>query len=339
VNDASGTKELPRLARSIAPVAILAAVTYAALSAYGDVHEIGALLEDFHWPSLGIALALSTLNFVLRGFRFQYYLRELRVRVPLWEAMLVFLAGLVMTVTPGKMGEVFKSFLLKWTHDAPLKHTSAAIVAERFTDLIAMLLMTSVGALYLDGGLLLAGLLLALIVGLVVLSLWYDLGLFVIRIVARPKRIARFAPKLTEAYDALHRMLRPAPFVLGVLLALVAWATHVAALMVVLDAFPGGSITAPHAALVYCGSLIAGVIALVPGGIGVAEAGMAGLLRYVGGGSISAPLAATVTVLVRLVTLWWAVLVGGLSTVLHRRLTGWAEGAHSKLDAPPSRLE
>ena len=60
--------------------------------------------------------------------------------------------------------------------------------------------------------------------------------------------------------------------------------------------------------LAYVGPLLAGAAALVPGGVGVAEATMAGLVSRLGG----VPLAdgSAITAIVRGLTLWWAVLVG-----------------------------
>ncbi|MEC8423772.1 MAG: UPF0104 family protein, partial [Myxococcota bacterium] len=66
---------------------------------------------------------------------------------------------------------------------------------------------------------------------------------------------------------------------------------------------------------------LAGAAALVPGGVGVAEATMAGLVAELGGCAL--PVASAVTVIARAVTLWWAVLIGlgalGLWTIGGRR--------------------
>ena len=58
---------------------------------------------------------------------------------------------------------------------------------------------------------------------------------------------------------------------------------------------------------------------MLPGGLGLTEASMAGLLQGMGGPGLTAAIAAASTILIRLVTFWWAILVGVASLVLWRR--------------------
>src|SRR5690606_27672852 len=132
--------QMKGLLRTLAVACVLGALTFAGLSAYGDMSAVVHDLRDFDYRYLAGALILSMGNFLMRAGRWQFYLRHVGIRIPLGESVLVFLAGMVMTITPGKMGELFKSFLLKWTRDTPLAESSAIVVAERVTDLIALLL-------------------------------------------------------------------------------------------------------------------------------------------------------------------------------------------------------
>ena len=59
---------------------------------------------------------------------------------------------------------------------------------------------------------------------------------------------------------------------------------------------------------------VAGALAMLPGGLGVTEAGMAGSLQVLGHG-ITPSIATGATLLVRLATLWWAVIVGALALI------------------------
>jgi glycosyltransferase 2 family protein len=266
---------------------------------------------------------LSSLNFLLRGARYHYYLRTVGVSIPFAESVLVFLAGLLMTVTPGKVGEFFKSFLLKWTRDRPLRVTSPVIVAERFADLVAMLLLAAWGGLSTPQGLLLGLTILAVAAAVLALGIREEIGLLVLAGLERIGPIKRFVPKLRDAYVSLHSILHLKPLVVGLALGLVAWWLQVETLREVVKGFGAPPLAAQPAAFVYCGSLIVGVLALLPGGIGVTEAGMTGLLRFVSGGALSPALATAVTLTVRVATLWWAVAVGLVATLIHRRITGW----------------
>ena len=59
--------------------------------------------------------------------------------MPLASSALVFGAGLSLSITPAKLGELVKSYLLREMHDVPAPQTAPIVVAERVTDLVALL--------------------------------------------------------------------------------------------------------------------------------------------------------------------------------------------------------
>jgi len=63
---------------------------------------------------------------------------------------------------------------------------------------------------------------------------------------------------------------------------------------------------------------LAGALSFLPGGLGVADASMTGLIRLLGDTSKAA--AAAATVLIRLATLWFAVALGLLGLLVEARL-------------------
>jgi len=91
--------------------------------------------------------ALAFSNYLIRFLKWEYYLGVLEIRgVPKGESLLIFLSGFVLTVTPGKVGEVFKSLILKEIHGVPVERTAPIVVAERVTDLIGVITLIAVGA-------------------------------------------------------------------------------------------------------------------------------------------------------------------------------------------------
>ena len=83
------------------------------LFSYGDFNDIGGQLSRFPLTYLLAALGLAIVNYALRYLRWLYYLRFLKIPAPLGLSALVFLAGLAMSITPGKAGELIKSYLLR----------------------------------------------------------------------------------------------------------------------------------------------------------------------------------------------------------------------------------
>ncbi len=307
-------------ARNVVLATVLGVVVFAGLSLYGDVQALLENLSAFDLRMLGWAVVLASGNYAVRFVRWQYYLRRIGVAVPAGESALVFLSGFVMSVTPGKLGEVFKSLLLYESRGASIARTAPVVVAERLTDLMALVVLTALGALSFEQGvpITIGG---VLVVGLVLLGLaWRPLGELGLALAGRLPVVRRIVPKLREAYESLRTMIRPGALAVATLLGVVAWGLEVVSLGVIVAGFPGASLGWEETTFAYSASTIAGALAMMPGGLGVTEAGMTGLLEALGGPSLTAAVATATTMLVRLATLWWAVLVGFVALFLFRRM-------------------
>jgi uncharacterized protein (TIRG00374 family) len=299
-------------ARPVVIVLLLSVLVFALLSALSDVRALGHSLATFDLSHLFAALALVSGNYFLRFLRWQFYLRTLGVVVPLRLSALVFVSGFVMSVTPGKMGEVFKSVLLHEYRGIGIARTASVVVAERLLDLVALVVLVSLGsaafvhgrAIALAGGVVVAGIVLACTVR--------PLGHFILSQLARLPKISGIVPKLRESYDALHALTRPAPFIVSAGYALVGWALECVATWVLVRGFAGAEIGWQGATFGYAAGTLAGALAMLPGGLGVAELGMSGSFRAAAP-ALTVATAAAATILVRLCTLWYGVALGGIA--------------------------
>jgi uncharacterized protein (TIRG00374 family) len=300
---------MKRTLRRVVAAMLLAVVLYAAFVLYAGYREIEASLLTFRWSSFGGALALATLNYGLRFLKWEYYLGRLGVRgVGKTDSLLIFLSGFVLTVTPGKIGEVFKSAVLSGTHGVPAARTAPIVVAERLTDVIGVIILIVIGSAGFRGGLSWAAIGTVLVILGLVFILWRAPGLAMVRWLDRRQgRLRRLAPKLREAFDSLRVLASPAALLWPTLLSVVGWGCEGTALWLLLHGF---GVPAPLSLSVffYATATLAGAIIPVPGGLGVTEAIMQeGLLRL---GDIAQGPATSAMILTRFATLWWAVLVG-----------------------------
>lgn len=297
---------------------VLGALVFAALSLYGDVRSLAAHLASFAWPTFALALVLSSSNYALRFLRWQHYLRTLAIDVPVGESALVFLAGFVMSVTPGKLGEVFKSYLLWEARGISIARTAPIVLAERVTDLLALVVLTALGSLVLEEGAVIAAIGGALVGAVLLVVSVRRIGEIVLALVARLPGLGKLTPRLRESYDALQAIVRPVPLLFATALATLSWGLECVALWLLVHGFQGASISIEAASLSYSASTVAGAIAMLPGGLGITEAGMTGSLQALGT-NVDASIATGATLLIRLATLWWAVVVGALALALLRR--------------------
>lgn len=304
-------------ARRLVSALLLAVVFYGAAIAYTGFHSMGQSLGAFRWVAFGYAIALATANYLLRFVRWQYYLRLLEVRtVGRLDSLLVFLSGFVLTVTPGKVGEVFKSAVLGQTHGVPVARTAPIVIAERLTDLIGVVLLILCGSVGFRSGLpwALAGVG-AVSVGMVAI-LWERPSNAFLGWIHRHARFARLEPKLREALWSLRLLAGPKALPWPMALSIVAWACEGVGLWVLLRGFGHGP-PVLLSVFFYETASLAGALIPVPGGLGVVETMLREQLVRLGG--VPTGVATASMILVRFATLWWAVAVGFLALALLRR--------------------
>jgi uncharacterized protein (TIRG00374 family) len=286
---------------------LLGVLLYGAAVAYSGYQRVHLALDSFHWSAFAAAICLASLNYCLRFWKWQYYLRRLGVTgVPAGESALVFLSGFVLTITPGKLGEVFKSAVLARTHGVPAERTAPIIVAERLTDVIAIVIWVVVGSTGFHGGSYWAAAgTLAVALGLLCI-LWEPPVRLLIRRIEQG-RWARFAPKLASAHASLRVVASPSALAWPVLLSLIGWGLEGVGLHALLAGF-GHAPALSFSMFFYATATLAGALVPVPGGLGVTEAIIHQQLVSIAGAP--EPVAAASMILIRLATLWWAVLVG-----------------------------
>jgi uncharacterized membrane protein YbhN (UPF0104 family) len=272
---------------------------------------------SFRWSAFALALALASFNYGLRFLKWQYYLARLQIRgVSITDSLLIFLSGFVLTITPGKVGEVFKSALLAETHQVPAARTAPIVIAERLTDVIAMIALILLGSVGFSGGLLWASLgAAAVLLGLSFIVWPVPVERLLGWLDRSPGRGGRLAPKLREAWVSLRVVAGPAALALPTLLSIVGWGAEGLALYALLWGF---GTPAPLALTVffYATATLAGAIVPVPGGLGVAESMIQQQLVHLG--HVPAAPATSAMILIRLATLWWAVVVGFVALGLLR---------------------
>jgi len=301
----------------------LGLLVYAGLGFWGDASEIGAELQAFNLWLVPVALGLSFLNYVVRFARWERYRVLLNIELDRTTSFLIYLAGLSLTVTPGKMGEAFKSWLIRRIDGTPVAVSAPIVVAERFTDLLAFLVLVAIGGLATQPEYAwIFWTTLGLCGVLLVCFSSARVGNFACACVAKLPVVGRLAPKVREAFASTRRLMSPKELIMPTLVSTLGWGLECTAFYLVANAFGAG---VPYLFAVYTFALsaVAGaVLILAPGGLGVTEGALTGLLeaRYVSLGLDAArSKAASATFVIRLCTLWFAVVVGLVALGLFER--------------------
>jgi uncharacterized membrane protein YbhN (UPF0104 family) len=135
------------LRRSILISLALGLFVAIALGLISDIRDVASSFGAFDWGVLPAVLGLTLFNYVLRWLKWDYYLRRMGMGdgVGYYDSALLFTSGMVMAVTPAKVGEVLKSALLKRINGTPIAASAPIVLAERITDGLAMLLLMGAG--------------------------------------------------------------------------------------------------------------------------------------------------------------------------------------------------
>jgi glycosyltransferase 2 family protein len=221
--------------------------------------------------------------------------------VPPGRSLSIFVAGLTMTITPGKLGEVVKCGLLRRASGVPVRRSAPVVLAERVTDATGVVVLAVVGGAGTDRW------------PLLVIAL---AGVAAIVVVVHSPLLGRFAA-LGEAPEAARTLLRTGLLVAMTAVSALSWFCECLAAYVCVRGLSLDLSLADTIVVFSLGSL-AGALSFLPGGLGVAETSMTALIRALG--DVSKAAAAAATVLIRLATLWFAVALGLIGLAVEERL-------------------
>jgi uncharacterized protein (TIRG00374 family) len=304
----------------IVAAAIVVIAAIAALSITGDVTDVGDRLGRFAWWTFAAALALSAVNYAIRYVRWGIYLDMQDIAVPPSARAGVFVAGLSLAITPGKVGELVKSYLLRELHAVPVTRSAPVVIAERVTDLTALVVLALIGvAIYgvAVGATIASAAVIA--AGLIVLA-WPRVARAIIDLVTRPAFLRRFRDRLIEVYDGIAALCRPLRLAGATTIGGAGWLCECVGFALIVHGFPGASIDVGLAMLIYAVTTIVGALSFLPGGLGVTEGAMTLLLVQSAHG-LDTPTAIAASVLTRIATLWFGVLLGlAAMTWVRRRI-------------------
>lgn len=303
---------------------VLGLVVVIAIGLFSDLREVGRDIGTFRWILLPAILGLTLLNYVLRWQKWDYYLRRLKLgdRVSRADSGLIFCSGLVMSVTPGKLGEVFKSYLLRRVNATPVTRSAPIVLAERLTDGLAMLLLMALGmTLYPPARPVFFVLLAATAIGILIAQN-RTLSIRLIDAVERLPLGRKIAPKLRTLYTTTLQLLDWRILIVSTVISFVSWGFECVAFYYVLVGLgaQGTPLLLLQATFIFAASTLFGLVSFLPGGLGVSEVSSVGLLVALV--KLSASASTTATILIRFATLWFGVLVGIIALTLFGRRYG-----------------
>lgn len=311
---------IENLHKKILTAILISILILALLTIYADLNKLVVSFKNFKWFFIIPVLILSLLNYLVRFFRWEFYLKKLGIKISTSKNFLIFLSGLTMSITPGKFGEALKSYLLKITDNVPLSRSAPIVVFERINDFIAFVILALYGSLYFN-----YGREIVVSVGFAVIT-----GIFIFSkkeivhfLIEKTRKVFgdRFTAKVNTAYNNAIELSDFRILVPMILISILSWFFECVGFYLVIYAY-SIDVSLDLATFIYSFSTIAGAISMLPGGLGPTEGSMTALLVL---NQVPKDIAVAITIIIRFATLWFAVVLGLIALYLLRKKIGKIE--------------
>ncbi len=257
-----------------------------------------------------VGLAATLANYLLRFLRWVLILGRMDQRVPWRSNLVIYLSGLALTATPGKVGETVRSALLV-RFSVPVSVSLTAFFVDRLADLTGVLLLAAVTA---ASGMAWGYAALALgaaLAGASVPVLGPRVLGPVVRLCGRFARVQNAVRWLHAASAHIGGVWRPRWIGVMIGVAMVAYGLQ-AAVFALYASTLWPAIDAQRAFHYFIASTLVGAASMLPGGIGAMEASLIALLVADG---MPLPYAVAAAFAIRAVTLWFGIALGVASVL------------------------
>jgi len=280
---------------------------YAIFLFISDYNIISEKISNFKINYLPLILFFVSASWIPLIIKWHFLLKNSEVDVPLTKSIAVFFAGVAFEITPGQIGTLIKSQILKTTSNIPRTKTAAIVLVEKIYDLIGAILASIIGIVILGMDFYL------IIIAILVLAIIFFFMFYrpaseiFFKRVTKTKFFSKYVENISDFYEIVHKSTNVKVATICILLALTYWFMVSAAAYYTLVAFDVNILDYLTVLAIYTTSILLGAISFVPAGIGVTEGSIAGLFTLNG---IDISTALILSVMIRILTLWFSVCVG-----------------------------
>jgi uncharacterized protein (TIRG00374 family) len=302
----------------------------AAFAATTNFRQIGEAIGRIQPPLFGLAIVAVLAQLLVKAARWRFMVWRLTgTRISIRFGAISIIAGVAAgSIAPGRSFEVAKAILLKGSFGVPLRISTSAMIVERILDIVFLITTFLLAAAFVPSRMVLASHVVLVTIAALVFCSALVVALpaqvqgwagAVLRRIPVPERVRGRVLNLVETFFTSFLVLRQHRTLWSLLgLTAVAAALDIARVFTVFRAM-GITLGPALIAFSYLGAAMLGMALLIPGGVGVTEVSMAGLIAFLAPGAVLANVARSAVLLDRFFSYYLLVLVGaGLLIAYHR---------------------
>jgi uncharacterized protein (TIRG00374 family) len=271
-------------------VVIASVGLYGVFLFFSDFNIISKQISNFKYEFLPLILLLVSISWTPLLIRWQILLKKNHINIPIKKSFLLFLGGMSMTITPGHVGELIKSQLIKTIYNIPRTKT-APIIGIIILGMDASLILISV----------------SILIVIIFLIYYRPIFEFILKRVTKTKFFSKYSENISDSYEIVRNSTTPQISSISFGLSVLYWIIISVAVHFILLSFGIESISILKTISIYSSSVIIGAISFIPGGLGITEGSLIGLFSLEG---IDISLALILSVMIRILTMWYSVSIG-----------------------------
>ena len=281
-----------------------------------DFNAVIAVSKNLNLPIYALAIAVNYSSFYVRGLRWKKLLNTINIRAGtsvLTE--MVFLSWFANSIVPAKIGDIYRSYLLKKYNGAPISTSIGTIVVERVFDITVLLTLLSVSGAILFKDKMPEQIVQSLWIGYILLG-FVILGLVLLKIFK--SHVMQIVPKrFVVIFENLHMSVYDSfsnskTFVNVSILTIVSWFLESGRFLLVTKAL-GVDLDLPVIIFVVLAASLLTAIPLTPAGLGAVEVSIVGILAITG---VDTAVGTSIALLDRLISYWSVLAVGAVVYVI-----------------------
>ena len=288
-------------------VVIASVGLYGVFLFFSDFNIISKQISNFKYEFLPLILLLVSISWTPLLVRWQILLKKNNINIPIKKSFLLFLGGMSMSITPGHVGELIKSQLIKTIYNIPRTKTAPIIFVEKFYDLTGAIIASIIGIIILgmDASLILISV--SILIVIIFLIYYRPIFEFILKRVTKTKFFSKYSENISDSYEIVRNSTTPQISSISFGLSILYWIIISVAVHFILLSFGIESISILKTISIYSSSVIIGAISFIPGGLGITEGSLIGLFSLEG---IDISLALILSVMIRILTMWYSVSIG-----------------------------
>lgn len=297
--------------RVLLPGLLLGISSLLVLSLLGNFDQMEFIFNSFQWKFFALAVGLNFVHHALRFLNTSFSLNISGImHIPLKKRLTFYLSSSALTATEQHVNESYKSLWISKTCGIPLNRVDSIFFIDQQSSSLSVIVLAIIGIIAYPSSWPLFVILIGLFILMVLFLQSKPPGNDLRNAGKKIPLIQRFSQHLETVKTGNGNMFKPIPLSISFLLNILAWVTQAAALFLILIGLglTANFVLAAISCLVLAFSIMIGSLSNMPGGMGVVELALAGLLSVLL--DFRPELAVIATILFRLSTLWISLLFG-----------------------------